>query len=62
MRQETDEELRTEADQLLAFGLRTILNDYGEVNIIGSYDLHLMVWRDLDIHIVQPALDKKKFF
>lgn len=62
MSQETDEELRSEADQLLAFGLRTILNDYGEVNIIGSYDLHLMVWRDLDIHLVQPALDKKKFF
>jgi hypothetical protein len=62
MRQETDEELRSEADQLLAFGLRTILNVYGEVNIIGSYDLHLMVWRDLDIHIVQAALDKKKFF
>lgn len=62
MRQETNEELRTEADQLLASGLRTILDDYGEVHIIGSYALHLMVWRDLDIHVVQPAIDKKKFF
>jgi hypothetical protein len=60
--QETDEQLRTEADQLLGSGLRTILNDYGEVQVIGSYALHLMVWRDLDIHLVQPAIDKKKFF
>ena len=60
--QETDEELRSEADRLLASGLQTILNDYGAVHVIGSYALHLMVWRDLDIHIVQPDLDKKRFF
>ena len=60
--QETDEELRSEADRLLASGLQTILSDYGAVHVIGSYALHLMVWRDLDIHIVQPELDKKKFF
>jgi hypothetical protein len=60
--QETDEQLRSEADQLLASGLHSLLNDYGEVHVIGSYALHLMVWRDLDIHIVQSALDKKKFF
>ena len=60
--QETDEELRFEADRLLASGLQTILSDYGAVHVIGSYALHLMVWRDLDIHIVQPELDKKKFF
>ena len=60
--QETDEELRSEADRLLASGLQTILNDYGAVHVIGSYALHLMVWRDLDIHIVQPELDKRKFF
>lgn len=60
--QETDEQLRYEANQLLASGLHSLLNDYGEVHVIGSYALHLMVWRDLDIHIVQSALDKKKFF
>jgi hypothetical protein len=60
--QETDEELRCEADLLLASGLQTILNDYGAAHVIGSYALHLMVWRDLDIHIVQPELDKRKFF
>jgi hypothetical protein len=62
MGQNTDEVLRNEADQLLGSGLRAILNDYGEVHVIGSYDLHLMVWRDLDIHIVQPDLDRKGFF
>ncbi len=62
MNQETDEELRSEADRLLASGLQTILNEYGAVHVIGSYALHLMVWRDLDIHIVQPELDKSKFF
>jgi len=60
--QETDEELRTEADQLLGSGLRAILNDYGDVHIIGSYGLHLMVWRDLDIHVVQPSIDRNQFF
>lgn len=62
MNQDTDAELRKEADQLLGSGLRAILNDYGDVHIIGSYDLHLMVWRDLDIHIVQPDLNRKSFF
>ena len=62
MNQETDEELRSEADRLLASGLQTILNDYGAVHVIGSYAFHLMVWRDLDIHIVQPELDNRKFF
>lgn len=62
MSQETDEELRTEADRLLASGLQTILNDYGEVHVIGSYALHLMVWRDLDIHIVHKDIDKEGFF
>src|SRR6266481_8268792 len=62
MNQNTDEELRKEADQLLGCGLRAILNDYGDAHIVGSYDLHLMVWRDLDIHVVRSDLDKKEFF
>jgi len=62
MRQETDEELRSEADRLLSSGLREILADYGEVHIIGSYALRLMVWRDLDIHIVRTRIDKSSFF
>ncbi|HKA20325.1 MAG TPA: hypothetical protein VKN18_18700 [Blastocatellia bacterium] len=62
MHSESDDELRAEADRLLADGLREILNDYGEVNIVGSYALRLMVWRDLDIHLVQAKLDRKSFF
>jgi hypothetical protein len=62
MLQQTDEELRTEADQLLTSGLRAILDEYGDVHIVGSYALQLMVWRDLDIHVVQPAIDKTRFF
>lgn len=53
MSQETDQELRAEADRLLASGLPALLADYGEVHIVGSYALRLMVWRDLDIHLVQ---------
>ena len=62
MLQETDDELRAEADRLLALGLREILDDYGEVHIIGSYALRLMAWRDLDIHIVQTEINKRSFF
>lgn len=62
MRQETDEELRSEADRLLDSGLRPILDSYGTVHVIGSYALRLMVWRDLDIHIVRNDLDKPRFF
>src|SRR4029450_11230950 len=59
---ESDEQIRSEADQLLASGLHGILNEYGAVHVIGSYALRLMAWRDLDIHLVQPVLDRKKFF
>src|SRR5438876_11254385 len=62
MRQETDEELRSEADQLLGAGLGHVLSDYGEIHIIGSYTLHLMVWRDLDIVLEMPRIDRKAFF
>lgn len=34
MNQDTDEELRKEAGQLLGSGLRAILNDYGHVHIV----------------------------
>lgn len=32
MRQETDQELRSEAEQLLASGLRALLAEYGDEN------------------------------
>lgn len=62
MRQVSDEEIRTEADRLLASGLREILTDYGEVHIIGSYALRVMVWRDLDIVLKMPRIDRHAFF
>jgi hypothetical protein len=62
MRHETDQDLRDEAARLLDSGLREILAAYGEAHIIGSYALHLMVWRDLDIHLVPPRLGKPEFF
>jgi hypothetical protein len=42
--------------------LREILAGYGEVHLVGSYALRLMVWRDLDIHLVQPRPDRNAFF
>src|ERR1051325_339746 len=47
---------------MMESGLRRILDDYGEVHIMGSYSLHLMVWRDLDIHIVCREFDRRRFF
>jgi len=57
-----DAALRGEADRLLSSGLRLLLNTYGEVHVVGSYALQLMVWRDLDIHIVTGRLDLAQFF
>ena len=62
MHQDTDQNLRAEADRLLASGLCSVLAGYGEVHVIGSYALRLMAWRDLDIHVVPPRLDKRGFF
>jgi hypothetical protein len=58
----TEAELRAEAERMLESGLRRILDEYGEVHIMGSYSLHLMVWRDLDIHIVCREFDRRRFF
>jgi hypothetical protein len=62
MRQDTDGNLRAEADRLLDSGLRSVLSGYGDVHVIGSYALCLMTWRDLDIHVVPQRLDKRAFF
>jgi hypothetical protein len=57
-----DDELRAEADRLLASGLRDLLAAFGEVHVIGSYALRLMTWRDLDIHIVREDVSPSAFF
>lgn len=57
-----DAALRAEADRLLASGLRDALEPFGDVHIMGSYSLQLMVWRDLDVHIVRPQITEREFF
>jgi hypothetical protein len=57
-----DSEIRAEADRLLDAGLRSLLERFGEVHIIGSYVLELMTWRDLDIHVVREPLETTPFF
>lgn len=59
---ELDEALRSEADALLRQGLHDVLASYGAVHIVGSYALQLMVWRDLDIHLIPACLDRREFF
>ena len=54
--------LRTEADRILAAGLRALLEGYGDTVIHGSYALDLMVWRDLDIYVSPPAMALGEFF
>jgi hypothetical protein len=56
------DEIRSEADRILASGLLALLVRYGEAHVVGSYTLGLMTWRDLDIHLVQESLDVKAFF
>jgi len=62
MHSDSNEELHAEADHLLATGLREILTEYGEINIVGSYALRLMAWRDLDIHLVSEYIERNSFF
>ena len=59
---ELDATIRAEADRLLGSGLRDVLSEFGEVSIIGSYSLHLMAWRDLDIEIVRADSSRRAFF
>ncbi len=52
-----DESLRQEADTLLhGRGLLPILARYGAVHVAGSYALHLMAWRDLDVYLEAGAI------
>jgi hypothetical protein len=55
-------ELKREVDALLAGGLSDVLSEYGSFEIVGSYALGLMVWRDLDIELVAPSFDSASFF
>ena len=56
--------LRKEASKLLNDeGLLSLLQDFGETRVIGSYTLDTMTWRDIDISIKLPdAKDVLLFF
>lgn len=57
-----DSELRAEADSLIhRNGVGAILREYGDVYVGGSYALHLMTWRDLDIYLKAPDLPVERF-
>ncbi len=52
-----DESIRREADEMLeGRGLRAILADCGTVHVTGSYALHLMTWRGLDVYIETESI------
>lgn len=58
-----DRLIRKEADQLLEEkGLRELLRQYGIPHVSGSYLLHLMAWRDLDIYLETESLTELDFF
>ena len=58
-----DEALCAEADRILwKRGLHRLLAQYGEVHPVGSYALHLMVWRDLDLYLLAPDITVDTFF
>ncbi len=48
--------LRDEATELLdECGLLSTISSHGRTRVIGSYDLDLMTWRDLDISVKLPG-------
>jgi hypothetical protein len=58
-----DQTLRAEADELLwGKGLHSLLGEYGQVHVTGSYALRLMAWRDLDIYLVAERILIPDFF
>ena len=47
-----NESVKNECNKLLSdYKLMDILKEYGDVTLTGSYELDLMVWRDLDLYI-----------
>lgn len=61
--EERSQALRAEADALLwGIGLHPLLERYGQARVSGSHALDLMVWRDLDIYLVNEDLPLAGFF
>ena len=59
----TDHQLRAEANEILDLkGLRSLLEAYAPISVVGSYALQLMTWRDLDILMDAPGITVADFF
>jgi hypothetical protein len=57
------EELQKEAHQLLdETGILEFLSKFGEIEIGGSLDSGLMVWRDIDLGVIAKVLDEDKYW
>jgi hypothetical protein len=58
-----DASIRKEADEIIySKGLHNILSDVGIPYYTGSYSLHLMTWRDLDIYLETENISEERFF
>jgi len=58
-----NEDLKQEADCLMsACGIADLLAFYPQWFVGGSYSYDLMVWRDLDVYILDPTHDLKMCF
>lgn len=56
-------ELQKEARELLKeIGLIEYLSEFGEIEIGGSLDSDLMVWRDIDLGVISENLNEKNYW
>ncbi len=55
--------LQSEAKKVLdALGILTFLSEFGRVEVVGSYALGLMTWRDVDIDLAVDEIREDDFF
>ena len=59
---EQSRKIKDAADRILHDdGLEEILCNYGEVHYVGSYEIDLMLKKDIDISLINPSLTLKEF-
>lgn len=55
--------IHEEADRLLyEYGLLDILKRYGRVFVVGSYQMQVMTWNDLDIYMDRDDLNDRNYY
>lgn len=60
---EQSREIKNQADTIIHDqGLDALLSEYGEVAYTGSYALDLMMKKDIDVSLINPALTLRQFF